>query len=147
MSEYSTYGSIMYPAAWPTDVDDPHCTLISFGDNIEALDFGPIDIIGALTDIVWFDGRGTLEANTKGSLSMFGPEQNVPVVELIDPILHAHSDDVRADLRASSITWDQTYPDYRPHVSVGPSSVSETVPSTITLARPQLWWGDERFNL
>lgn len=144
--DYSKTAYMFYPANWPNDVEEPHCTIVYFGET-GGLNFGPLDIVAVFSGAPWFEGFLNLSAKTKGSLTMFGEEHNIPVVELDEPLLHTNSDQVRAVLRAAGMSWDQTHPDYRPHVSVGPSSASEAIPERIILGHPVLGWGNERYSL
>lgn len=146
--KYPTSMGIMYPYVFPQNTDLPidydieaHCTLMYLGD-INDSDLTPESILESLKDIE-FNPTGIVDVD---KLELFGPENNVLVMTLNSSDLQENFDKVSKVLENAS-----SYSEYRPHITLnenytGPT-LGYTLPTTVGLGYPELWYGDERFNI
>lgn len=147
MTDFSGSICIAFPADYPADREDPHCTLIWLGY---------IDTFGLTKEevqAVLDAGDYTPPARVKPLLpKIFGKgDERVVVLPLDDSdgalaALRNKIDAALAEIGASSAS---EYTDYVPHVTTEDYVPGQTrlygypVPATIGLSKAQLWWGDE----
>lgn len=138
MSEYSESVGIMYPANWPEDKDDAHCTLIYLGDK-EDVNASKKDVVNLLKGLSLMAPGEVRVAST----SFFGESRDIPVVLLDSSLLHLQRVIVEKQLKDQlGVVNGSQFTTYQPHVTVE-SNRDYILPTTITLGKPQLWWGDE----
>lgn len=146
MSDYSESVSIMFPASWPVDKPDAHCTIIYLGEKSEL----PVDkdILEAVVARLGFSDPGPVPVT---GLALFGPERNVLVATLDPEKLQPIRDSFERTLAKVGVENASEYKTYRPHVTIqegydghlADAMSSLFIPKTIGLEAPQLWWGDE----
>ena len=146
MSEYSESVTMMFPASWPVDKPDAHCTIIYLGEKGE-LPVGK-DILDAVVARLGFSDPGPVPVT---GLELFGPESNVLVATLDPERLQPIRDSFERTLAKVGVYNASQYKDYKPHVtiqedyegSLDDARKSLFVPKTIGLFAPELWWGDD----
>lgn len=130
---------IMYPVNWPTDDPEAHCTLFYLGEMPD-ISFTQHDLIDALEEAN-LEAPG--EVPTAG-LELFGPEKDIPVVRLDSLLLRTQKAALGYILRGYGVKDASSFPDYQPHVTL--VNPQKEIPTTINLAAPQIWWGNERLE-
>lgn len=142
MSEFSDSACIAYPASWPDTIKDPHSTLMFLG-NISELPYTKEDVLAVMR-------RENLIGPGKVSISgleLFGPDKDIPVARLDSLRLRAQRALLEFGLNKVGIQ-DASEFDYNPHVSLTYENDVDLeeleLPENVTLAPPELWWGDER---
>lgn len=150
MSDYPDSICIAYPYVFPQDTDLPidysieaHCTLIYLGEIQEA-NFTKEDLRHVL-DSWTFEGLGIVDVS---GLALFGPNKDVLVMTLDSSVLMDYFEEIAHDLSLRGIENKSSFPDYNPHITLneayhGPT-VGFTLPTTVGLGAPEVWWGDER---
>lgn len=142
MAEYPTSIGIMFPASWPTDIPDAHCTLLYLGDMADA-NFTKEDVQNVLKRL---DFKAPGKVRTVG-LEFFGPEKNILVTTLETEQLNHYRETLERVLAKINIHNASEYKDYNPHVTVDEEfdglASDVAFPETIELGGPQLWWGNE----
>lgn len=140
---------IAYPYVFPQDTDLPidysipaHCTLIYLGYTAE-VDFTPDDVLNSIRGLDFGD-LGIVDVD---GLALFGTESEVLVMKLKSSHLVDNFELVRDRLAEKGIQNASSFPDYMPHITLnndyhGPT-IGYTLPTTVGLGRPQLWWGEE----
>lgn len=150
MGKYPGSICIAYPYVFPQDTDLPidytieaHCTLIYLGE-IQNANFNQSDLLKVLYDVGTLD-LGIIDVS---GLALFGENKDVLVMTLNSEKLHDHFDVISHDLSLLGIENQSSFPDYNPHITLnenyhGPT-VGFTLPTTVGLGQPEIWWGDER---
>ena len=151
--EYPDSIGIMYPYVFPQDTDLPidydipaHCTLMYLGE-ISETGLTPEQIIEPLRSVN-FESTGIVDVD---KLELFGEENNVLVMTLKSSALDSNFQQVSEVLSAVGIPNASSFPDYRPHITLnenykGPT-IGFTLPTTIGLGDPELWFGDGRLPI
>ena len=151
MAKSSSVG-IVYPYVYPQGVDfptrgnDPHCTLIYLGP-LSDVDFTQEDVLLSLSGLDFGD-IGIVDVD---GLDLFGQDKDILVMRLKSSVLVDNFEAVRGRLAEKGIENASSFPDYSPHITLtehyhGPT-IGYTLPTTVGLGRPQLWWGEEVFDL
>lgn len=142
MSEFDDSACIAYPASWPDTIKDPHSTLIYLGE-ISKLSYTKEDVLEVM-DQEALSAPGAVEID---EIEMFGPDKDIPVAKLTSLRLKAQRAAIEFGLAEKGIHSTSEF-GYNPHVSLtydNDVDVEELeLPETVTLAPPELWWGDER---
>lgn len=148
MSDYSDSIAIMFPANYPDDRADPHCTLIWLGETTSFM-FSKEDVLAVLK-------AGDYTPNAEYAPlppKIFGKDdERVVVLPLndADGSLQALRDKLETALEAVGIRSPSEYTTYVPHVTTedyvpGVTKMANyPVPDKIKLGAAELWWGDER---
>lgn len=148
MSDYSGSIAIMFPASYPADKADAHCTLIWLG-YIDTFMFQKEDVLNVLNA---FDYSPSAAAYKALPPKIFGKDDERVVVLPLDDedgSLHALRDRIQSELAKISIYSPSEYTDYVPHVTTEDYVPGVTrlanypVPDKIELGTAELWWGDE----
>lgn len=147
MAEYPSSIGLMFPASWPEDLSDAHCTLLYLGEMEEAT-FTKEDLQIVIQRL---KTAAPGEVAITG-LDLFGPEKNVLVATLDPGKLQPIRDSFERTLAKINIFNASEYKDYKPHVTITEDFVgtldeareSLTLPKTVILGPPQLWWGNEK---
>lgn len=146
MAEYLTSIGIMFPASWPEDLDDAHCTLIYLGDMADAT-FSREDLEIVIKRL---DTRAPEEVIVTG-LELFGRDKNVLVATLDNIKLAPIRGSFERTLAKIDVYNASEFTEYRPHVTIS-EEYSGTLedaykeiklPKTLFLGAPRLWWGNE----
>lgn len=139
---------------WPVSISDPMAPSNLYPVNPHVTVFFFPDVVGdnisedALVRII----QGTEfavypVANVKG-LAWFGPEQNVPVLELDNDYLVEYRDELKGRLDRLGINYSQRFPDYKPHVTITTESAeSGEWPSSVLLQPVELWYREEKIRI
>lgn len=146
MAEYPTSIGIMFPASWPTDLDDAHCTLIYLGDMADAT-FTKEDLEIVIQRL---DKRAPEEVIITG-MDLFGPDKNVLVATLDTVKLQPLRRSFEVTLAKIGVENASEFKDYKPHVTISEDfsgSLEDAerdikLPRTLFLGAPKLWWGNE----
>jgi 2'-5' RNA ligase len=148
MEDYSGSIAIMFPANYPADKPDAHCTLIWLG-YIDTFMFQKEDVLKVLNafDYTPNPSYKALPPKIFGG----GDDERVVVLPLNDEdgSLHALKDHIDAAFAAISLYSPSEYKDYVPHVTTEEYVPGVTkmagypVPDKIELGKAELWWGDE----
>lgn len=141
---------IMWPALYP-DMGDPalnprdaHCTIVYLGE-IKDFDFDRSQVLSAMREV--FHPGMFIQANVNG-VEWFGPEQNVPVLTLDNQYLYTANKAIRGALARHGVVWNETHPEYRPHVTItDEAALSGLYPKTLLLGPVELWWAGEHISL
>lgn len=145
MSDYPDSATIMWPAEIDS-VDVPHTTIMYLGE-IQDLDVSPEEIINVLKNLN-LDAPGDVPVQ---GVEIFGEENKVFVAILETEKLSLMREYIKAAVQVHLPLQDaSSYPDYRPHVTVG--SVDnytgpKEIPASIPLGDIELWWGDDHFTI
>lgn len=147
MDDYSTTACIVWPARWPKNIKDAHCTVLYLGE-IEQIPAKADQILEIIHDInVAFPSPGQVETD---GIAYFGDNKELVVVKMKDHRLFpvqftlAYELSRRLDVKSAS-----TFPHYAPHVTVGKkeevlkSMPFITAPKSIFLGPMELWWGND----
>lgn len=137
--DHSQSIAIMYPADWPADDPEAHCTLYYLGEAPD-IEFTPDDLLDAL-DEAQLVAPG--EVPTAG-LELFGPEKDIPVALLDSLLLKLQKKMLSGPLTARGIKDGSSFPQYKPHVTM--KNPDTEIPPTVTLGAPEVWWGGERIS-
>lgn len=144
---------IAYPYVFPRDSDLPidysipaHCTLIYLG-YVDEVDFSKEDVLDSVRGMSFGD-TGIVDVD---GLELFGPESDILVMRLNSSVLMDNFETVRDELAENGIENASSFPDYNPHITLaenyhGPT-IGYTLPTTVGLAKPQLWWGEEWIDI
>lgn len=147
MADYSDSIAIMFPANYPADKDDAHCTLIWLGDTATAT-FSKQDLL----QVLQADDYTPSAEYTPMSPKIFGKDDERVVVLPLDDAdgsLQALRSKLDAALGALGISSPSEYTTYVPHVTTEDYVPGQTkmanypVPASIKLGPAELWWGDE----
>lgn len=146
MADYSKFASIM----WPVPVtrrtpEGSHVTAIFLGE-IDKLNVQPSDITKALSSYGHLD-QGFVLSN---KIEIFGDVEKFLVLTLKthNSALISQRNRMLDRLTATLGLRDaSSFPDYRPHMTLGKTADPDGVPSVMYLEAPQLWWGGVRYNL
>lgn len=147
-------GAIMWPVAYPNLLDpsggtyyqpkDPHITVIYFGEIDGDIGYTKEDVIDAIESTMW---EAYLWCRVTG-VEWFGPEQDVPVLRVEHDYLPVFWESIKGALRQRGIPFDETYPEYKPHVTIPTLAALEGVYPNHLLAGPvELWWGNEHIQI
>ena len=144
---------IGYPYVYPQDTDLPidynleaHCTLMFLGES------GTIgvtlDELRNYLSGLSFEDTGIVDVD---GLALFGVDSDVLVMKLKSSALIDNFEMVRDRLAKVGVENASSFPDYSPHITLtenyhGPT-IGYTLPTTVGLGKPQLWWGEEVFDL
>lgn len=144
MTEISQSACLMWPATFPGSekIKDPHTTVLYLGE----LDNVPTSGSAALlvnSDYLKAPG----EVRVTG-LEVFGPDDDqVWVATLDDSVLGPLQAKIKEQSARYGIMDASSFPDYRPHVTLGPkSSAKPTPPKTVHLGPLEMWWGEEHLK-
>lgn len=149
-NDYADSICIAYPYVFPQDTDLPidyeieaHCTLIYLGE-VDSISFTKEDLRTVLDEHT-FEDLGIVDVS---GLELFGPDKNVLVMTLDSSKLQEYFQSISSALEAQGIENASPYPDYRPHITLneayhGPT-IGFTLPTTVGLGQPVVWWGDDR---
>lgn len=151
MRDTKDLGAIMWPVVYPDmggekyQPKEPHVTVVIFTDiNNPDLGFTKEDVIDVIKQTQW-DVYLWLRVS---ELEWFGAENNIPVLRVTHDYLEAYHNKVKAALAARGIPVDETFPEYKPHVSITDDAALDGVYPTLMLAGPvELWWGNEHFQI
>lgn len=144
MSEYSSSAGLMWPATFPGSekIDGAHVTVVYLGE---------VSDIRATPNLLLLALDGLHE--TVGDVSVVGTEvfgggehDKVWVALLDDKGIGPWREDIKSQLEACGIKDASSFPDYKPHVTLGPyteGSKAPKVPETVHLGRLEVWWGDK----
>jgi 2'-5' RNA ligase len=148
MSEYSDSVAIMFPANYPDDRQDPHCTLIWLG-TFDTVSASQQEILAVLAADDYTPSTEYKALPPK----IFGKDDERVVVLPLDDAdgsLKALRTKLDTALAAIGVKSVSEYTDYVPHVTTedyvpGQTKMSNyPVPASIKLGPAELWWGDER---
>lgn len=140
---------IAYPYVFPQETDLPidytiraHCTLIYLGYTGE-VDFSKEDVLNSIRGLDFGD-LGIVDVD---GLALFGPESDILVMKLKSSVLLDNLQVVSDRLLEKGIKNASSYPEYNPHITLtknyhGPT-IGYTLPTTVGLGAPYLWWGEE----
>lgn len=142
-------GAVMWPVVYPNLGEgyvpaNPHVTVIYFGEITGDIGFTKEDVIDAIKatphDVyLWLKADG---------IEWFGPENNIPVLRVHHDYLPVYHHSIRESLRARGIPFDETYPEYKPHVTITDAAALDGVVPSLMLAGPvELWWGGEHIPI
>lgn len=148
MSEYSDSIAIMFPANYPDDRADPHCTLIWLGtfDTVSATKEEILAVLNA-------DDYTPPTEYKALPPKIFGrdPERVVVLpLEDTDGSLQGLRDKIDAALAAIGVKSASEYTTFIPHITTedyvpGVTKMANyPVPEKVKLGAAELWWGDER---
>lgn len=152
-NQYPDSIGIMYPYVFPQDTDLPidydipaHCTLMYLGE-IQETGIRMEQITKALEGIE-FEPTGIVDVD---GLELFGQDKNVLVMTLKSSDLEENFRKVSEALSEVGIENASSFPDYNPHITLNESykgpTIGFTLPTTVGLGSPELWYGDGRFPL
>lgn len=121
--------------------DDAHITILYIPDIYNPdLGFTKEDVLDAIRDTDW---DIMINPKVKG-LEFFGPENDVAVLTLDHPYLQQYRDNVKMALAKRGIVVEETYPEYKPHVTIKSDADTDREFDNRIWAGPvELWWGDE----
>lgn len=147
--DVSDLAAIMWPVVYPTASNpehrpkEPHITIVFLGE-IEKLDYTKEDVVDAIKETLW-----DLYVWVKViGLEWFGPEKNVPVLRVDHPYLYVFNEAMKMVLEMKGIEFDNTYPEYKPHVTITDEAALDGVWPEMLLAGPvELWWGGEHITI
>lgn len=148
--DISDLGAIMWPVMYP-DLgpeyvpDEPHITVAVFrGIHDPDLGFTKEDVVEAVSRT---PGDTYLPVSITG-LEWFGLNQDVPVLRVEHPYLYEYRN-IAVDLLAKrGIEVDNTYPEYKPHISITDEAALEEVwPNKVFAAPVEVWWGHDRIKI
>jgi 2'-5' RNA ligase len=143
MSEYEAYGCIV----WPVEnlEEESHVTILFLGEK-DKLDTTPEKLVEFLS-IPRFKAPGFVKATR---LEVFGSE-NKTIVLTIDekhPSLVQGRYTIKEGLsRVLGISDASSFPDYRPHISLGNPANISSVREVYYLKKPELWWGGKHYQI
>lgn len=144
MTENSQSACLMWPATFPGSekVQQPHTTVLYLGE----LSNVPLSGTAALlvnTDYLQAPG----EVKVTG-LEVFGPEDDqVWVARLDDTVIGPLREKIKKQSARYGIMDASSYPDYKPHVTLGSKSGPKpAAPKTVHLGPLEMWWGDEHLR-
>lgn len=152
-NQYPDSIGIMYPYVFPQDTDLPidydipaHCTLIYLGE-ISETGIRIEHVTNALKGIE-FNHTGIVDVQ---GLELFGEDSNILVMTLNSSDLTENFEKVSKALSDVGIENASSFPDYKPHITLnenykGPT-IGFTLPTTVGLGSPELWYGGSRFPL
>src|SRR5690349_20457315 len=139
--------AVMWPAAYPQGYPapvDPHCTIVMMGTTDRA-NFTKEEVLEVIRETLHWN---SFLLTTVAGLEWFGPDENVPVLRLEHGLLQKFHDDLKARLKAKGIFVDETYPVYKPHVTITEeAALTRNFPDKIMLTPVQLWWGEEKMSI
>lgn len=145
MSEHSQSASLMWPATFPgsENVDQPHVTVLYGGDKSE-IELKPLAALLYLKDLITAPG----EVPVTG-VEAFGDEDDKVWVAVLDPVsLVAVRETIKAKLEGFGLKDASDFPEYRPHVTLGPHSEEQPeAPESVTLGPLEAWWGDDHISV
>jgi len=146
----SNLGAVMWPVHYPLMDNpdhqpvDPHITIIYFGEIDGDIGFTCHDVISAIMETQW---NMYLWVRTEG-VEWFGPDQDVPVLRVEHNYLQAYWERLKAVLRARGIPFDETYPEYKPHLTIPlDAALLGEHPSQVLVRPVQLWWGNVHYDI
>lgn len=151
--QYPDSIGIMYPYVFPQDTDLPidydipaHCTLIYLGE-IKETGIRMEQITSVLRDVE-FNPTGIVDVD---GLELFGKDNDVLVMTLKSSDLDENFQKVSEALSSVGIENASSFSDYNPHITLNESykgpTIGFTLPTTIGLGTPELWYGEDRFPL
>jgi hypothetical protein len=150
MRDTADLGAVMWPVVYPNmgegnNPRDPHITVVIFTDiSNPELGFTKEDVIDAVRTLTW---DVYLWTRVTG-LEWFGENQDVPVLRVEHDYLLPFHDAIVKELSARGIPVDNTFPDYKPHVTIPDTAALDGIYPKKLLAGPvQVWWGDEKFDI
>lgn len=152
-NDYSDSVCVAYPYVFPQDTNLPidydmeaHSTVIYLGDvdNIKA---SKEEVLKALSSVS-YNPTGIVDVS---GLELFGPESNILVMTLDSSDLTENFGKVSEALGSIGVENASSFPDYKPHVTLnedyhGPT-IGFSLPTTIGLGEPELWWGSEKISV
>jgi 2'-5' RNA ligase len=123
----------------------PHVTIVMFTDvRNPNLGFTKEDVIDAIQETMH---SVMLKLRVEG-VEWFGPDQNVPVLRVHHDYLHVYRESIKGALAARGIEIDETYPEYKPHVTITDEAALDGVyPRTLMTAPVELWWADVHYKI
>lgn len=134
-------GAVMWPVLYlgPNAPVDAHITVVIFTDiNNPDLGFNVDDVISVVKEFP----EAMLRVKAEG-IEWFGAEKNVPVLRVSHSYLELFHDMLEQDLTARGIPTDQTFPEYKPHVTVTPeAALDESYPDFLMAGPVEVWWGN-----
>lgn len=140
-------GAVMWPVVYPDMLPpkDPHITVVMFKDiNNPDLGFTKEDVIAAVQAVPW---EVFLWTRVTG-LEWFGAEQNIPVLRVHHDYLPVFHQMIKTELAKRGIPVDETFPDYKPHVSITDEAALNGIYPKMLLAGPvEVWWGNEHYKI
>jgi 2'-5' RNA ligase len=150
MSEFDTSIAIMFPANYPEDKPDAHCTLIWLGYTNTFM-FDKSVLLNILDS---FDYTPDSEYRALPPKIFGADDERVVVLPLDDSdgSLQRLRDHIEAELAKIQITSPSEYTTYVPHVTTEKYVEGVTrlfnykVPEYIKLGKAELWWGDEHIT-
>lgn len=155
MSSVNNYDDsicIAYPYVFPQDTDLPidyeieaHCTLIYLGVFSDAEGKFGMEDLRRVLDSVSFEDLGIIDVE---GLELFGFDMDVLVMSLNSSKLQEYFAIVASKLADMGIENKSSFPTYNPHITLnenyhGPT-IGFTLPTTVGLGQPEVWWGDQR---
>lgn len=142
--------AIMWPVGYPDqghaeyNPRQPHVTVIYFGDISGDIGYTKEDVLDVIRETSW---NAFLWMKVDG-IEWLGPDQNVPVLRVSHSYLEPYWESIKAALRARGIPFDETYPEYKPHVTItDKAALDDVYPSTLITGPVELWWGDVHYNI
>lgn len=143
--------AIMWPVAYPVYMEDaynpknPHVTVVIFNDiNNPELGFTKEDVIDAVREVK----HDVMLYLTVEGLDWFGPDQNVPVLRVSHDYLFEFYDEIKKVLAKRGIPIDNTYPEYKPHITITELSALDGAYPRKLMTRPvEVWWGDVHYKV
>lgn len=146
VGEFSDAVAVVFPVEWDTFYAGPtlplqHTTILYLG-RFADINFTADEVVKALSLVdlnifVWAEVTGK---------AMLGPDSDVPVLLVENPVVHKIHDMVEGALARVGIHSASSFPDYLPHITVN-EEIFATPPTNAMLLPAQLWWGDERISL
>jgi 2'-5' RNA ligase len=147
MSDFPHSIAIMFPANYPEDKADAHCTLIWLGET-DVVNFTKDELLEVLSA---FDYTPNAEYRALPPKIFGKDDERVVVLPLDDEdgSLQALRDKIAGALEDRNIKSPSEYTTYVPHVTTedyvpGVTKMANyPVPAFIKLGPAELWWGDE----
>lgn len=152
VNDYDDSICIAYPYVFPQDTNLPidyeieaHCTLIYLGDFADAEGQFNKDDLQRVLDLISFEDLGIIDVE---GLELFGRDKDVLVMTLNSSKLQEYFNIVASKLDDMGIENKSSFPGYNPHITLnenyhGPT-IGFTLPTTVGLGKPIVWWGDDR---
>lgn len=152
-SEFSDSAIITWPVSYPTEdvggtayaPEDAHVTIL-YIPNIDddELGFSKEDVIDAIRETEW----DIMMFMTVTGMEWFGPENDIPVLRVEHHYLEKYRNEVKASLAKRGIVVEETYPEYKPHVTIPVLAAERGLwPARLMGGPVELWWGDEKIRI
>lgn len=147
--DYSRSAIVTWPVEYPNPQEqvggsvyippDPHVTILYIHDiDSPDLGFTKEDMMDAIKETRW-EVMLLLKVD---KLEWFGPDNDIPVLRVEHSHLHPYRKALKEALAKRGIVIEETFPEYKPHVTIPETAAVVGIWPTQFLAGPvELWWG------